>query len=271
MNSPAKRHAHMVDDPLRTLPLLRAIGKAVKPGARVVDIGTGLGILAIEAAKSGAGEVIAIDCDGDALKVAKRNAKRARVDDRITFIEDLSFDVKLSRRADLIVCETVGSFAFDENILASLADAKRRFLKRGGKIIPNKLELWGATCSADPKFTNEAEIAHIKKSALLSTLSLIASADFENKIPRLIHVAHKFCASKKGTVRSIAVWPRISWCRNEITDASPLSSPTHWKQGILTIEPRDVAPGQTVRIELIIRPHPDDPMRMTERLWRWVR
>lgn len=261
----------MVDDPLRTIPLLRAIRKAVKPGALVVDIGTGLGILAIEAARYYAGKVIAIDCDGESLQVAKRNAKRANLDDKITFIEGLSFDVQLPKRADLIICETVGSFGFDENILATLADAKRRLLKRGGKIIPNRLELWGALCSADPKFTNEIEISDIKKSALLSAPSLIASVAFENKIPQSIHVTHKFRALKKGTIRSIAVWPRVSWSQKELTDASPLKTRTHWKQGILTLEPRDVTPGLTVQLELIICPHPDDPQRMTERLWRWLK
>lgn len=45
----------------------------VKPGQRVIDIGTGSGILAIAAAHMGAGEVLATDLDSVAVRVAEEN------------------------------------------------------------------------------------------------------------------------------------------------------------------------------------------------------
>ena len=47
----------------------------VKPGDRVIDIGTGTGILAIAAAHMGAGHVLATDLDAVAVRVAKENAE----------------------------------------------------------------------------------------------------------------------------------------------------------------------------------------------------
>ena len=52
---------------------LEMLEKHLVPGMRVMDVGTGSGILAIAAAKLGAGETLAIDIDPDAVKVAKEN------------------------------------------------------------------------------------------------------------------------------------------------------------------------------------------------------
>jgi ribosomal protein L11 methyltransferase len=55
---------------------LAALAAALRPGARVLDVGTGSGLLAVAAAKLGAGEVVASDDDPVALEVARENAER---------------------------------------------------------------------------------------------------------------------------------------------------------------------------------------------------
>jgi len=55
----------------------------VYPGARVLDLGTGSGILAIAAAKLGAGRVLALDTDPQAVTVARENVHRNGVADRV--------------------------------------------------------------------------------------------------------------------------------------------------------------------------------------------
>ena len=50
-----------------------------------LDIGTGSGILAIAAAKMGYSPIYAIDYDVDAVRIAKENARRNRVDHKIRF------------------------------------------------------------------------------------------------------------------------------------------------------------------------------------------
>ncbi|MFU8868279.1 METTL5 family protein [Natronococcus sp.] len=53
---------------------------------RVIDLGTGTGMLAIGAALAGADRVVGIDVDADALALARENAGRADVDDRIEWL-----------------------------------------------------------------------------------------------------------------------------------------------------------------------------------------
>jgi ribosomal protein L11 methyltransferase len=52
---------------------LQALEEHLEPGARVLDLGTGSGILAIAAAKLGAGYVLALDNDPLAVKAARAN------------------------------------------------------------------------------------------------------------------------------------------------------------------------------------------------------
>lgn len=66
---------------------LVALEALVSPGAEVLDLGTGSGILAIAAAKLGAGRVLAIDEDPVAVGVAQTNAKVNQVGDRITAVQ----------------------------------------------------------------------------------------------------------------------------------------------------------------------------------------
>ena len=66
---------------------LRLLQRYVLPGQRVLDVGTGSGILAIAAALLGAREVIATDIDPLAVQAAQENAARNRVSKRITVRE----------------------------------------------------------------------------------------------------------------------------------------------------------------------------------------
>ncbi|MEA3338706.1 MAG: 50S ribosomal protein L11 methyltransferase [Chloroflexota bacterium] len=58
---------------------LAALEGLIRPEARVLDLGTGSGILAIAAAKLGAGHVLAVDNDPVAEKTARGNVRANRV------------------------------------------------------------------------------------------------------------------------------------------------------------------------------------------------
>lgn len=63
---------------------LLALEQHLRAGQRVLDVGTGSGILAIAAAKLGAGAVVAIDIDSLALDVARDNVARNAVQAVVT-------------------------------------------------------------------------------------------------------------------------------------------------------------------------------------------
>ncbi|MFL5618402.1 MAG: 50S ribosomal protein L11 methyltransferase [Gemmatimonadaceae bacterium] len=67
--------------------VVRLLPDLIRPGDRVADLGAGSAVLAIAAAKLGAGHVAAIEIDHDAIANAHENVSRNGVADRVTIIE----------------------------------------------------------------------------------------------------------------------------------------------------------------------------------------
>jgi len=132
-------YREMLADPVRLDAYARAIEATVKPGDVVVDLGAGLGILSLIAARAGAARVHAIE-KGDAAQLMRRVVERNGFSDTIVIHEAHSRDVALERPADVLVSETLGSFALDENTLPYTRDARERLLRPGAAMIPRRLE-----------------------------------------------------------------------------------------------------------------------------------
>ena len=78
----------------------------VKPGDRVIDIGTGSGILGITAAKLGASQVIGGDLDETAVKVAKENV----IQNKVASIMDVRYGDLLQilkERGDVVIANII--------------------------------------------------------------------------------------------------------------------------------------------------------------------
>jgi ribosomal protein L11 methyltransferase len=69
---------------------LRLLDDVLKPGDRVVDVGSGSAILAIAAARLGAREVIAVEYDPDANLNARENLEGNGVEDRVEIVEQMA-------------------------------------------------------------------------------------------------------------------------------------------------------------------------------------
>jgi putative methylase len=110
---------------------------------RVIDLGCGSGFLAIGAAILGAKEVVGVDLDLNAIKIAKINAKTAKVEDKIQWIvSDISsiigkFDVVLQnppfgvkkRGADILFLKKALEIGKVIYTLHKSSEENRKFIK----------------------------------------------------------------------------------------------------------------------------------------------
>ncbi len=65
---------------------LEYLERELDPGAHVIDVGTGSGILAIAAVRLGAARVVAVEVDPEAASVARENLDRNRVSERVELV-----------------------------------------------------------------------------------------------------------------------------------------------------------------------------------------
>ena len=84
--------------------MARHASRQAHQGARVLDLGSGSGILAIAAAKLGAARAVGIEFDVEAIPVAERNVERNEVADRVVILEgDAGELALLGAPADIVV------------------------------------------------------------------------------------------------------------------------------------------------------------------------
>lgn len=96
-------------------------------GKTVIDVGTGSGVLAITASLLGAGNVIALDDDADAVRAARENLElnpRARVSLRVGDLRDAQ-----AAWADLVLANLTGG------LLISAAAQLQQLTGAGGRLI----------------------------------------------------------------------------------------------------------------------------------------
>jgi SAM-dependent methyltransferase len=127
----------------------RAIHQIVVPGAVVADVGSGSGILGLLACEAGAGRVYSIEASG-MIELARAIAARNGFANRIRFIQRQSGEVELPEPVDALVSDQIGHFGFEAGLFGFVTDARRRFLKPDGVMIPARVDLQIAPV-ADPE------------------------------------------------------------------------------------------------------------------------
>lgn len=134
-------HFRIVRDDRRNALYDEALRRAVGPSTRVLDIGAGTGLLAMMAARAGAGDVATCEMNPPvaeaAAEVVARNGYAGRVRVIAKPSDKLDPETDLGGRADVIVSEIVSNELLGEAVLPVMEDAVARLLAPGGRLIPS--------------------------------------------------------------------------------------------------------------------------------------
>jgi len=142
-------HTLMLNDSLRMVNYEKAIKESVKTGMIVLDLGTGTGILAKWALEAGAKKVYGIELNREAIPIAKKRIDDTEFSGKLQIFQGLSYNVNLPEKVDIIISEILGNLADNEDMVPILEDARRRFLKGRGIMLPKMVETFIVPITCD--------------------------------------------------------------------------------------------------------------------------
>ncbi|OUN00923.1 MAG: ribosomal protein L11 methyltransferase [Firmicutes bacterium ZCTH02-B6] len=111
---------------------LEALEELVQEGDTIVDVGTGSGILAIAAARLGAGSIVAVDIDPQAVQVARENCRRNGVHERVwvaTGSTAAASALLAGKQARLVVANILA------DVISDMAEELYGLLQPGGLLV----------------------------------------------------------------------------------------------------------------------------------------
>ena len=262
-------HQTMLADRERVDCYRDALREIVRPGDFVVDLGSGTGLLAFLACQAGAARVYAIE-RGPILRIARELAEANGFQDRIVFVEADSSRATLPEQAGVLISETLWNFGLGEGMVATIADARERFLEPGGRVMPASFEMVAAPfedeavygrLALDPPDRDGLDFsllrayarnnvhvpAPLRADGLLSAPAVVQEFDLTADGPPEARGALSFTIERAGTVHGLAGWfsARLS---PSVTLANPPGvEASSWRQAFLPFKnATDVRSGDVI-------------------------
>lgn len=269
-------HRLMIQDHARTDAYRRAIEKVAK-GKRVLDIGTGTGILSMFAARAGAERVDAVDSSA-IIEIAREIADDNGLGDRIRFHRGRAEELDLDCEYDLVISEWMGFFGLAELMFESVIDARDRYLAPGGKMLPCHLRLQVApVCDSlvhedlgiglwerpvygfDFSRILETEVrsfitaaCDLKPSSLLGPPATVLDLDLNEGTADdfFFTSASKLVIEQEGTVHGFGGWFETDLADDVTLSCSPMQVQTHWRQSFFPVRSFPVERGDVIRFAM---------------------
>ncbi|MBI4479450.1 MAG: class I SAM-dependent methyltransferase [Acidobacteria bacterium] len=270
-------HRQYLADSARVSAFREAIAEVVKPGSVVLDLGSGTGILGLLACRAGARRVYSIEAGG-MIELARSICRANGFADRVVFLKGHSSRVDLPERVDVVISDQIGRFGFEAGVLRYFEDARKRFLKPGGILIPSRIGMivaavehpevwkqiefwndspggfdfqqartWAANTGYPVKFTPEQ---------LLGEPAQLASIDLAVATATPFQAEAHLVASRAGTLHGIGGWFSAQLSASSAMTNSPLAAhPIERRNVFLPIDrPVPIAAGDCIRVWMSILP-----------------
>lgn len=249
----------LIGDRVRNDAFAAALKQVIRPGESVVaDLGSGTGFLSFLASRLGAKECHLIEQSPDLLKLSKALAKRNGITN-CRFTAGNITAISNPVRADIVISETLGNFAYEEHII-EIMNAAHDFLASKGTLIPcrvtqfacpvtnaqlwNDINVWDSI-GFDLSFNDAKDIAlqnmyvkTIPASHLLDNGKAVKSwddIDFYERNKSRRSGTLQWTLSQDTTVCALALWWESELVPGITLSTSPLAPATHWEQILLPL------------------------------------
>lgn len=258
----------------------RAIAKVARGTDHVLDLGCGVGILGALCLRAGAAKVTAIERTA-VSEIAAETFARAGYADKSQVLRGVSNRMELDEQVDLILCDHVGYFGLDYGILSLLQDARSRFLRPGGQIMPMGVDLFlapvGSEACAQAAFgwsgsdippelhwitnlsINKKHAADLAPEDVLGAPVEIGSVDFRTETRSFFSWKATLIIQHAGEMHGIAGWFDCALAEGVTMTNSPIDPDRiDRSQAVFPLrEPLQVSPGDEICVTLAMRPDID--------------
>ena len=279
-------YGRMIADRARVAAYTEALRRAVTPGCTVLEIGTGTGFFAMLACRLGARKVYAVEPDG-VIELAREAARANGFADRIEFIQDLSTRIELPEPVDVVVSDLRGVLPWFEHHIATIVDARERFLAPGGILIPEHDELWAAVAEMpdfyaqhvghQPDDTCGFDMAAARRiganawartqatpDQLLTAPHHLATLDYRTVTEANVSARLDWTAERAGTAHGLVAWFDTILTQDVGFSNAPGQNRLYGNAFFPFEEPVPVSPGDAIAVALQGNLAGDDYV------WRWT-
>lgn len=243
-------HWRMLQDRQRAECYRRAIEAAVTPGMLVLEIGAGTGLLAMMAARAGAGHVYTAEANPLMTRIARDTIERNGMTGRVTVLEGHSTGLvigrDLPRPAELLIHEILSNTVLSEGLVPSLRHAIRELLTPDAPLLPERIGV-NITLSGDMTAA-ESDWWHVEGFDLTPLALLDAAAHGRPAAARRARLSapveaveidlrhpdlgesrlcrHRLLADGPGLATGVEQWMTVRFpCRTRLSSDEPGS---HW-------------------------------------------
>ncbi len=237
-----------------------AIEETVNNDAIVVDLGTGSGVLALFAARSGARRVIGVDINPLCVSYARHAAEINDLSSRTEFVESHFAEFVPSERADVVICEMLSSMMLVEQQVEACAHAVQKVLRHDGAILPRNatvylvpvecphlLDRFGVHALRFPLVPQTVDRGAARD---LSDAAVLATFDFGAPAPVSVDKKIEFEAVENGTVHGF-----VGFFEASLTRDIRLFPEDGWRDLLLPLaQPVEVRTGDDIAVRIRYRP-----------------
>ncbi len=249
---PLHYHHNMLADQSRMHGFKSAIAYAVRPGAKVLELGGGTGVLSFFAAAK-AEKVWCVEFNPDMVKEARRLLAMNLNGHKVEVVHADAFEYLPPEPVDVVICEMIHVAMLREKQVEMIESFKRRYLERfGGPLpvfVPEAIIMAVQPLQQDCDFDGfYAPIVQFQENSVIHTgtvelapPSVYRMLDFTLSNEMTIAWDGKFVADRSGTLNALrfitknvlAVVPELSstidWLNHYMT--LPLANPVQVKAG----------------------------------------